>query len=112
MTHLLPSSEIGYAAMIFVLAACSVVVITFRLLMVVRGYKMISTVLISIHALLFVFVLGSVFRDLDNFWNVIAYAAGVGAGNILGIFLESNLNIGKPISPIPMTISFFNKFFQ
>ena len=94
MTHLLPSSEIGYAAMIFVLAACSVVVITFRLLMVVRGYKMISTVLISIHALLFVFVLGSVFRDLDNFWNVVAYSAGVGSGNVLGIFLEGKLAIG------------------
>ena len=94
MTHLRPSSEIGYAAMIFVLAACSVVVITFRLLMVVRGYKMISTVLISVHALLFVVVLGSVFRDLDNFWNVVAYAAGVGSGNVLGIFLEAKLAIG------------------
>jgi uncharacterized protein YebE (UPF0316 family) len=80
--------------MIFVLAALSVVVTTFRLLMVVRGYKMISTVLISVHALLFIFVLGSVFRDLDNFWNVFAYAAGVGSGNVLGIFLEGKLAIG------------------
>ena len=94
MTHLLPSSSIGYAAMIFVLAAFRVVVITFRLLMVVRGYKMISTVLIILDALLFVIVLGSVFRDLDNFWNVVAYAAGVGSGNVLGIFLEDKLAIG------------------
>ena len=94
MTYLLPSSKISYAAMIFVLAALSVVVTTFRLLMVVRGYKMISTVLVSVHALLFIFVLGSVFRDLDNFWNVFAYAAGVGSGNVLGIFLEGKLAIG------------------
>ena len=94
MTHLLPSTGIGYAAIIFVLSACTVVVITFQLLMVVRGYKVISTVLLSLHALLFVVVLGSVFRDLDNFWNVVAYAAGVGAGNILGIFLEGKLAIG------------------
>ena len=94
MTHLLPSSSIGYAAMIFALAAFSVVVFTFHLLMVVRGYKMISTVLISLHALLFVIVLGSVFRDLDNFWNVVAYAAGVGSGNVLGIFFEGKLAIG------------------
>ena len=58
MTHLLPSTGIGYAAIIFVLSACTVVVITFQLLMVVRGYKVISTVLLSLHALLFVFVLG------------------------------------------------------
>ena len=94
MTHLLPSSSIGYAAMIFALAALNVVVMTFHLLMVVRGYKMISTVLTTLNALLFVIVLGSVFRDLDNFWNVVAYAAGVGSGNILGIFLEGKLAIG------------------
>ena len=94
MTHLLPSSTIGYAAMIFALAALSVVVFTFHLLMVVRGYKMISTVLITLNALLFVIVLGSVFRDVDNFGNVVSYAAGVGAGNIVGIFLEGKLAIG------------------
>ena len=94
MTHLLPSSSIGYAAMIFALAALNVVVMTFHLLMVVRGYKMISTVLTTLNALLFVIVLGSVFRDLDNFWNVVAYSAGVGSGNVLGIFLEGKLAIG------------------
>ncbi len=94
MTQLLPSSSIGYAAMIFVLAAISVVVFTFCMLMVVRGYKIISTALIMLHALLFVFVLSSIFRDLDNFWNVVAYAAGKGSGNVLGIFLEGKLAIG------------------
>ena len=94
MTHLLPSSGIGYAAIIFVLSAFTVVVITFQLLMVVRGYKVISTVLLSIHALLFVFVLGSVFNEFDNFLNVAAYAAGVGSGNAFGIFLEGKLAIG------------------
>ena len=94
MTNILPSSGLGYAVMIFVLTAFSVVVITFRILLVVRGYKMISTALVMLHALLFIFVLSSIFRDLDNFWNVVAYASGVGAGNILGIFLESKLAIG------------------
>ena len=94
MTDILPTNPIGYAAAIFVLSACSVVVITFHLLMVVRGYKVISTVLISCHALLFVFVLGSVFNEFDNILNVIAYAAGVGSGNVLGIFLEGKLAIG------------------
>ena len=27
-----------------------------------------------------------------------------------GIFLESSLKIGRPISPMPITMSFFNKF--
>ena len=94
MTNILPSTGLGYAAMIFVLAAFSVVVITFRILLVVRGYKMISTALVMLHALLFVFVLSSVFRELDNFWNVVAYAAGVGSGNVLGILLEEKLAIG------------------
>lgn len=94
MTNLLPSNAIGYAAMIFVLSACSIVVITFHLLMVVRGYKLISTVLMSCHALLFVFVLGSVFNEFDNVYNVVAYAGGVGTGNVLGILLEGKLAIG------------------
>ena len=94
MTNILPSTGLGYAAMIFVLAAFSVVVITFRILLVVRGYKMISTALVMLHALLFVFVLSSVFRELDNFWNVVAYAAGVGSGNVLSILLEEKLAIG------------------
>ena len=94
MTHLLPTTGIGYAAIIFVLSACTVVVITFQLLMVVRGYKVISTILLSLHALLFVFVLGSVFNEFDNFLNVAAYAVGVGSGNALGIFLEGKLAIG------------------
>ena len=66
MTHLLPTTGIGYAAIIFVLSACTVVVITFQLLMVVRCYKVISTILLSLQALLFVFVLGSVFNEFYN----------------------------------------------
>ena len=94
MTNLLPSTAIGYTAMIFVLSVCSMVVVTFRLIMVVRGYKVISTALTSAHALLLVIVLGAVFTEFNDPWNVIAYAAGVGSGNILGIFLESKLAIG------------------
>lgn len=94
MTNIIPTHGLGYAAMIFVLSTLSIVVITFHLLVVVRGYKILSTVLISLHALLFVFVLGSVFNQFDNPLNVLAYAAGVGSGNLLGIFLEGKLAIG------------------
>ena len=94
MTELLPSSPLLYAVMIFVIAVVSIVVVTFRLLLAVRGYKLISSVLVMLHALLFMFVLGSIFRDLDNFWNILAYAAGLGSGSYLGIFLEGKLAIG------------------
>ena len=94
MIDLLPNTSIGYASMIFGLSVCSKVVVTFRMIMVVRGYKMISTVLTSVHALLLVLVLGAVLTEFDDPLNVIAYALGVGSGNALGIFLEGKLAIG------------------
>ena len=94
MIALLPDHRLWYALMIFLLSTLSIVVITFHLLLVVRGYKLFSTLLISLHALLFVFVLGSVFSEFQNTLNVLAYAAGVGTGNLLGIFLEGKLAIG------------------
>ena len=94
MIDLLPNTSIGYASMIFGLSVCSKVVVTFRMIMVVRGYKLISTVLTSVHALLLVLVLGAVLTEFDDPLNVIAYALGVGSGNALGIFLEGKLAIG------------------
>ena len=94
MTEILPTSPLIYAVMVFFIAVVSKVVVTFRLLLAVRGYKLISSVLVMVHALLFIFVLGSVVSDLDNFWNVLAYAAGLGLGSYLGIFLEAKLAIG------------------
>ena len=88
MINLLPDTPIAYALSIFVLSVCSMIVVTFRLIMVVRGYKVISTALTSVHALLLVLVLGAVFTKFDNPLNVIAYAGGVGSGNAIGIFLE------------------------
>ena len=94
MINLLPDSQIGYALTIFGLSVCSMIVVTFRLIMVVRGYTVISTGLTSVHALLLVLVLGAVFTKFDNPLNMIAYAAGVGSGNAIGIFLEGKLAIG------------------
>ena len=94
MTNLLPSAGIAYTLMIFFLAVFSLVIVTFRLIMVVRGYRVISTLLTSLHALVMVLVLGAIFTQFDVMWNIIAYALGVGSGNLLGIYLEEKIAIG------------------
>ena len=59
-----------------------------------RGRKFIVWVLGFFQALIFVLVLGSVLKDLDNLLNIFAYAAGFATGNVIGMYIEERLAIG------------------
>ena len=44
--------------------------------------------------MIFVMAIGSVLNNLDNFLNVLGYAAGFATGNVLGMLIEERLAIG------------------
>ena len=82
------------AGLIFVLRVLNMTIDTLRILVVMRGRKFIVWILGFFQALIFVVVLSSVLKDLDNFLNIFAYAAGFATGNVVGMYIEEWLAIG------------------
>lgn len=67
---------------------------TLRTICVVRGLRATAPILGFFEVLIWVTAISGVFRHLDHWYNIIAYAAGFAAGNIVGIFIEEKLAIG------------------
>jgi len=82
------------ALIIFVLRVANMSLDTLRVMVVVRGQKLLSWVLGFLQTVIFIIVLNSVLQDLNNILNVVAYAAGFATGNVLGMWIEERLAIG------------------
>jgi uncharacterized protein YebE (UPF0316 family) len=67
---------------------------TLRVLFVVRGRRAISWVLGFFQSAIWVIAVTSVLSNLDNLWNIVAYAAGFATGVVVGMTLEELLAIG------------------
>ena len=74
---------------IFVLRVVGNMFTTVRLVMIVRGRKLLSSALGVMESLIFAVALGSVVSNLDNVWNLAAYSLGFAVGGYLGMLLES-----------------------
>lgn len=83
-----------WALFIFVLRLASVAVGTVRMLLVVRGERILATLIGLIEALFFVVALGKVVQDLGNPLNLLAYCVGFAAGTWVGMILENRLALG------------------
>ena len=79
---------------IFLLRVLNLSLDTVRVLMVIRGRKLATWVLGFIQGLIFVYVIGSVISQLDNILNLIAYSAGFGTGNVVGMIVTDRLALG------------------
>jgi uncharacterized protein YebE (UPF0316 family) len=79
------------AAGIFGLRVVGNMITTFRLVLVVRGQRIPSTVLSAFEALIFAVALGSVVTNLNNPWNLAAYCVGFAVGGYLGMLLENRM---------------------
>lgn len=91
------------ALLIFSLRIIDVSLSTFRLMMVVRGRKGLAWVLAFSQSAIYVLAILGVITNLDNWLNIIGYAAGFATGNVVGMWLEGKLAIGithlRVISP-------------
>lgn len=79
------------AGAIFLLRVLGNMVITLRLVMLMRGGRLVVTLLAALESLIFAVALGSVVQDLNNILNLAAYCVGFAVGAYLGMDLEQRL---------------------
>ena len=79
---------------IFALRVSDMSLDTLRVLFVIRGRKPLAWILGFFQSLLWVIAITSVLSNLDNLWNIIAYAGGFATGNVVGMTIEEHLAIG------------------
>lgn len=67
---------------------------TLRVLFVLRGRRLLTWVLGFLQTALWVIAISGVLSNLDDPWNLIAYAGGFATGNVVGMAIEERLAIG------------------
>ena len=88
----LPSTLVPW--LIFSLRTTNLIIATLRMLTVVRGRRTTVWFLGMVQAGLFITTIAGVLETLHNPWNLIAYAAGLATGNVLGMAIEAKLAPG------------------
>jgi uncharacterized protein YebE (UPF0316 family) len=79
---------------IFCLRVTDMSLDTLRVLFVIRGGKAASWVLGFFQSSIWVVAITSALRNLDDPWNLIAYAGGFATGNVVGMAIEERLAVG------------------
>lgn len=82
------------ALIIFFLRMLDITLYTMRITMVVRGRKLYAWGFGFSQAIVFVFAIRAVLVGLDNWLNMVGYAAGFATGNVVGMLIEGKLAIG------------------
>jgi uncharacterized protein YebE (UPF0316 family) len=101
---LVPAQGFLFALLIFGLRIIDTSLATVRVLFVVRGRRLLAWILGFFQALLYVFAISSVLANLDNWYYMLAYAAGFATGVVVGIMIEERIAVGHThltiISPL------------
>ncbi|NLA32292.1 MAG: DUF2179 domain-containing protein, partial [Methanomicrobiales archaeon] len=79
---------------IFFARICDVTIGTMRIIFVARGMKMIAPILGFVEVFIWIIAIGQIFQNLTNPLNYLAYAAGFGMGNYVGMLIEERLAMG------------------
>ena len=79
---------------IFVLRVVDVSLATTRMLLSVRGQRMVVPIIGFFEVLLWLFAAGNAIRFLDSPLHVMGYAGGFAAGNAVGLWVEEKLALG------------------
>lgn len=85
---------LGSFLFIFFARLTDVALMTVRMLMIVRGRRGVAAAIGFVEVSIYVVALGQVFKNIDNIYNIIAYASGFAAGNYLGSYVEERLAMG------------------
>ncbi|MEJ2564224.1 MAG: DUF5698 domain-containing protein [Anaerolineales bacterium] len=75
--------------LIFLLRTSDLTISTIRTLTIVQGRRTTAWLLAFLQSSLFVVGVAGVLEDLDNPWNLAAYALGFAFGNVLGMAIDS-----------------------
>ncbi len=79
---------------IFLARTVNIALDTLRFMLSLRDKRGLSWILGFIESVIFVVVIGSVLKNLENPLNIVGYSAGFATGNVLGMMIEKRLAIG------------------
>jgi hypothetical protein len=82
---------------IFIARIADVSINTIRIIYVLGGRRMTSTILGFIESLIWLLAIRQIFEHLDNWAAYIAYPAGFASGILVGMILEERIAYGKVI---------------
>ena len=68
---------------------------TLRVALTARGRKVAGSITAGLEALVFLLAFSSVLGDMNAIERIVGYAVGVGAGTLLGVFLDEHLSAGQ-----------------
>lgn len=85
------------ALLIFLARVTDVSLGTLRSILVFRGFKLQAAVTGFFEILVWIAAAGKVLNNLDEWYLVVAYAAGFAAGNYVGIWIESKIAMGAEL---------------
>ncbi len=88
------TAVIQSALLIFMLRVVDVGLATLRMLIVIRGRRAPAWIIGFSQAIVFILALQAVLSDLDNWLNILGYAAGFATGNVVGMIIEERLALG------------------
>lgn len=80
---------------IFLARVSDVSIGTLRTIMIIRGHRALAPILGFFEVVIWVMAIGGVMKNLDQWYNVVAYAGGFATGNATGMWLERRLAIGQ-----------------
>lgn len=93
MLGILPSESL-LPMLIFLARVTDVSIGTVRLICVTRGHRAVAVCLGFFEVLIWVTAFSTVLRHLDNWVNIVAFAAGFATGNAVGMAIEKRLAMG------------------
>lgn len=82
------------ALYIFALRVIGVTLATIRVLIMMRGRKLLSASIGFFEVLVYVLAIGQVVNNLSNVWNLLGYSSGFAVGTLVGMWLEERLAMG------------------
>jgi uncharacterized protein YebE (UPF0316 family) len=90
----LPFPEVTLPLLIFCARLGDVSLSTLRIILVSRGMRHLAPFIGFFEVLIWLFAISQVMQRLDNWINLMAYAAGFAAGTWVGISIERRLALG------------------
>ncbi len=67
---------------------------TVRLIVMLKGKKLLASIIGFVEVFIFISVLGAVLTNIDNIWNMLGYSVGFASGVFLGSVIEEKMALG------------------
>jgi uncharacterized protein YebE (UPF0316 family) len=83
--------------LIFALRAVEMTMATLRMLAVIQSRRMLAWFFGILQATIFITAISGVLGNLQNFWTIIAYAAGFASGIVFGMMIEGHVAPGHSL---------------